>query len=133
MANPLKSDPVRTLDGIRPTMAKAEVERSDQVGSSDHIGPAFGRVVFQAVVDYFGSVKAAAIALGGVALDPSFMKREFEKGRLGLLLDAEDGCKHAIGNALRVAFESTDRHAVVRRELREIRNRCDRLEELIAS
>ena len=86
------SDPVRTLDTVRPRAAKAELRGSDSVGSSDHIGP----TVRDAVVKHYGSVKSAAITLD---VDPSLLMRELEAGKLGRL-DKDPGVLAAVAAAL---------------------------------
>ena len=72
------SDPVRSVDGIRPRMAKADLPSSDAVAPSDSIG----LLAYAAVVRHFGSVKAASYELG---VDPSQMRREIEAGNLARL------------------------------------------------
>lgn len=98
------SDPVRTLENIRPRMAQADLERSDLVGSSDQFGLTYGAVAREAVVKHYGSVKAAAISLGNV--DPSLMVRELEGGKFQRLEHAQDAArlKAAVSEALYKAF-----------------------------
>lgn len=66
------SDPVRSLDNLRPTPVKAGL-RSDQIGLS------FGASMKDAILAHYGSVKEAAYALGQV--DPSLMMREFGESK----------------------------------------------------
>lgn len=93
------SDPVRSLDQIRPT----------QIRQSD--GRTVGQVVKDAVVKHYGSVKAAAYALGEGAqlphLDESLMMRELEAGKLGRL-EADPAIKPVVAAALQKAFGADD-------------------------
>lgn len=109
------SDPVRNLDTIRPTQARAVLR-------SDHIGLALGVVIKDAVVKHYGSVKAAAISLNNV--DPSLMMRELEAGKIGRLEQADDAAKAAIAAALFDAYgQLEDPKARARRALREVEAR----------
>ena len=45
------SDPVRTLDRVRPTPAKASLPSDRAVRSSDAVGPAFNAVVNKTATD----------------------------------------------------------------------------------
>ncbi len=96
------SQPVRSMDGLRPEMVKAGLDRtagSGGVWASDPIG----LVVEQAVIAHYGSVKAAAYAL---KVDPSLMQRELKAGKLGRLDDAEDApmVKSVVAAALANAY-----------------------------
>lgn len=119
MAQPEQSVPVRSLDNLRPDMAKAGLHRtseSDGVGSSDPIG----RVGYDAVIAHYGSVKAAAYALGQV--DPSLMRREFlEQGRFARLDSAEDAAtvKSKVAEAMHVAYAPLATPAARLRKLAE--------------
>ena len=63
------SDPVRSLENIRPASVKAGLP-SDQIGQQT-----LGSVACDAVTAYFGSVKAAALTM---LVDPSLMQRELK-------------------------------------------------------
>lgn len=65
------SSEVRFSDVPRPAPAKADLR-------SDLVGLPFEQVTRDAIIRYYGSVKAAAISLGNV--DPSLMQREFAEG-----------------------------------------------------
>lgn len=96
------SVPVRTLDNIRPSQAKAGLHpthESDLVRSSDGLG--LGDVIVDAVLKHYGSVKAAAISL---RVDPSLMQREFDAGKFARLNDADAAAKAAIADALYQTF-----------------------------
>lgn len=115
-----RSDPVLSLDEIRPAMAKA-------VRSSDR---SFCRVMREAIIGYYGSVKAAAYALGQV--DPSLMSREFADGKFGRFDEHADAeAKGAVGAAIRLAFPPCDPREEARRLIREARARLDELAEVI--
>lgn len=114
-----RSDRVRTLDSLRPTPAKV-TPSADQVGRpSDRLGPTFAGVVTEAVLRYYGSVKAAAISL---RVDPSLMMREFHAGKFGRLEDAEDAAKGSIARALSETFGEAveDPKVRARRKLPEL-------------
>lgn len=112
IAQPAQSDPVRTLDEIRPTPVKACL-------SSDRVGPSVPAVVKDAVVRHYGSVKAAAISLG---VDPSLMMREFDAGKLGRL-EADAEARASVVDALHAAFGRSDPKGYAIRALSDIRER----------
>lgn len=122
------SSPVRSLDSIRPEMAKAGLHRtgeSEPVGSSDGVG--FDDVIRKAVVQHYGSVKAAAISL---KVDPSLMQREFEAGKFARLNEADPTAKAAIADALFETFgHLEDPAARVRRSIRDARRALDEVEQ----
>lgn len=117
---PRSSDPVRTLDNLRPTQAKAVLR-------SDHIGLAIGDVIKDAVVKHYGSVKAAAISL---RVDPSLMIREFDAGKIARLEQADDAAKAAVAQALFTAYGQIDDPKT--RILREAQKAIEILREVIA-
>lgn len=120
MTAPHRSDPVRSLDDIRPSMAKA-VRPSDR---------AFCSVMREAIVAHYGSVKEAAFALGQV--DESLMRRELEAGKFGRFDEhADDAAKGAVTQALLRAFPPCDPRAEAMRLIREARARLDALAEVI--
>lgn len=80
------SDPVRSLEEIRPKPAKAGL-------TSDHIGLTFSAVMRDAILGHYGSVKAAALSLD---VDPSLMQREFNEGKFGRLEKADEIAKASI-------------------------------------
>ena len=125
MPDPCRSDPVRDLDSIRPTAAKAGL-------ASDHVGLPVGIVIADAVVRHYGSVKAASISLGtnGQPLDPSLMMREFKKGNLSRL-DRDEEAKAFVSNALREAYGDADPKARARRLIRDLRHVADELAEVL--
>lgn len=100
-----RSDPVRLPDTFGPTTAKA--------------GASFAIVTSDAVIAFYGSVKATAYALGegaGVAaLDPSLMQREFKAGDFKRLQHASVQCMAAVALAHRDAYgpmaNSPEQHA----------------------
>lgn len=136
MAQQQESLPVRSLDNVRPEMAKAGLVRtveSDGVGSSDPIG----RVGYDAVIAHYGSVKEAAYALGKV--DPSLMRRELlEQGRFARLDIATDAAmvKAKVAEAMSRAYTplSTPQSRLRQkaRDLREIANEIEQAAELVA-
>lgn len=88
------SDPVSSSDFPRPTPAKAGLR-------SDGIGLPFHQVMKDAVIRYYGSVKAAALSL---EVDPSLMMREFDAGKFGRLEKADAEAKAFIAAAMQDAY-----------------------------
>lgn len=80
------SDPVPSLDNLRPKPAKAGL-------ASDAIGLSVIAVTIEGVQAHYGSIKATAISLN---VDPSLMMREFKAGNFRLLERADDVAKAAI-------------------------------------
>ena len=118
------SDPVRTLDGVRPAQAKAELRGSEPVGSSDAIGP----IARDAVVKHYGSVKAAAITLD---VDPSLLMRELDAGKLGRL-DKDPAAVASVAAALTQAYAPlATPQARGRSVIRNIRRELDELDQAI--
>lgn len=71
--------------------------------ASDQIGLTLGTVACDALIAYYGSVKAAALTLGNV--DPSLMQREIKAGDLRRFhKHADAGAIAALTQALGVAF-----------------------------
>lgn len=124
MAESRPSDPVRSLETVRPEPAKAGLRPSDAVRSADRIGP----VVKAAVVKHYGSVKAAAITLGA---DPSLLMRELEAGKFSRLEATDADCKRDIAKALFDAFGQDDPIAHASRLIRDGRRVLDELSELL--
>lgn len=127
MTQSLQSDPVRELDSIRPAQAKAGL-RSDGIG--------LNRVIAEAVIAHYGSVKAAAFSLGEgahlPALDPSLMMREFKEGKFGRLNAADGETKAAIARAMTDTFGTlTTPKARVRDAVRTIRRHCDEIDQYL--
>lgn len=121
VATPRQSDPVRSLDNIRPNAAKA-------VLSSDRVGLSFGDVMTRAVVQHYGSVKAAAISL---RVDPSLMMREFEAGKFARLEAADSDAKAFISDALHQTYGPSDPRARAQRLINQTRAMLDELAEVI--
>ena len=106
------SDPVRSLEEIRPKQAKAGL-------TSDHIGLSVIAVTIEGILAHFGSVKATAISLDNV--DPSLMMREFKAGNFRLLERADDVAKASIFAYAHDAFGPlTSPSARARHLLREV-------------
>jgi hypothetical protein len=121
VATPAQSDPVRSLDNIRPTTAKAVLK-------SDPVGLSFVDVMTRAVVKHYGSVKAAAISL---RVDPSLMMREFEAGKFGRLEAADADAKAFISDTLHQAYGPSDPRARAQRLINQTRAMLDELAEVI--
>lgn len=120
-----QSLPVRSLDSIRPTPAKA-------VLPSDHIGLTVVDVTIDALLAHYGGVKQMAYALGEGAgqlpLDPSLMMREFKDGKLGRLRHCDETALASVTVAMDRAFgKLTTPEARARQMVREIRQRLDEL------
>lgn len=129
LTKPTPSDPVRSLDHVRPTPAKAGLP-------SDRVGPTYRSVVKAAVIQHYGSVKEAAYQLGEGAgqppLDPSLMMREFAEGKFGRFdASADDAAKATVASALHAAFGDTDPKARVQRLIRQSRQILDELQEAV--
>ncbi len=123
MNHAAQSVPVRSLDTIRPTPAKA-------VLSSDPIGLTVIDVTTEAVLAHYGGVKQAAYALGHV--DPSLMMREFKDGKFGRLRLCDEHATAAIAVAMDKAFgKLTTPEARARQMVREIRQRLDELSQYL--
>lgn len=130
MRSAVSSGPVRDLDRIRPDGAAAKVDsptRSD--GSPTRSDARFTKAVADAIVAHYGSVKAAAISLGGV--DESLMMREFKKGNFRLLERADAVALGFIAGKVRREFPESDPKAEARRLIRDARVRLDELAELL--
>lgn len=123
------SDPLRTVDSVRPQMVKAGLHRTDQsdaVGSSDDDG--IGVIAQHAVVKHYGSVKAASISL---RCDPSQMMRDLAAGKLGVL-DRDPEARAVVVEALNVAHgRLTDPKAQARLMIRAMRQQLDALEQYL--
>lgn len=114
---------VRTLDDVRPRPAKAGL-------SSDHVGPSLRVVMADAIVGYYGSVKATALTLGNV--DPSLMQREFKDGKFGRFDEhADTFAKAAVSQALRIAFGDTDPKAAAIRMLDQLYVQIEAIKEVL--
>lgn len=126
------------------------VTKSDQVRSLDHVGPAsdqvgpkqvkaelrrtpFGQVQADAIVRFYGSVKAAAYALGQV--DASLMQREFRDGKFGRFDEhAKDDAKAYVANVLHEVFGTLGtREARIAQLKRSITDQLDEMEQLAVS
>lgn len=114
VAESRSSDPVRLPETFGPAGLKVGL-KSDQIG----LGP----VVFDALVAYFGSVKALAIYLDA---DPSLARRELRAGDFSRL-EARNDADHEQGPILRriVAQATHQAHGPAR-------NADDFAEQLIA-
>lgn len=124
VSSAITSDPVRSLDNLRPTPAKvglaSDHRRTDSVAA----------VMRDAVIGHYGSVKAAAISL---RVDPSLMQREFDAGKFARLEQADDETKAAVARALYDAFGSSDPKTRAQRLIREARQRLDELSEALTA
>ena len=104
-------------------MAKANLD-------SQSSSIALTTVVKDALIEHYGSLKAAAISMH---MDQGQLTRELQTGDFKLKkLEGDEDAKATIAAALHAAFSQSDPRATARRELREIRHRIDRVEELIA-
>lgn len=118
---------LNSLDAIELKPAKASLAVNDDQRQMT-------AVVRDALQVHYGKLDVAAREMGG--MDPGQLTRELQTGkfkfeRLQLL---DDAGKAAVANALQAAFgRPADPRTIVRHELREIRQRIDRVEALIAS
>lgn len=107
MTKATQSDPVRSLDNIRPQSVKVGLP-------SDQIGLNYVAEHHQAILDYYGSVKATAYALGEGAtladgtklpkLDESLMQREFRAGNFSRFNVAEPNAKAFVSERMNERF-----------------------------
>lgn len=123
------SDPVRTLDNVRPQMARAGLHRtgeSEVVGSSDDDG--IGAIAQQTVVKHYGSVKAAGLSL---RCDPSQMMRDLAAGKLGVL-DRDPAVRAVVVEALNATHgRLRDPKAQARLMIKAMRQQLDALEQYL--
>jgi len=125
--HPVSSVPVQTLDGLRPTPAKATLDRPVR-------SIAMTTVVKDALAVHYGKLEVAAREMGD--MDPSQLSRELQNGKFRFeRLDQLDAAgKAAVSNALQVAFgKPDDPKARARRLIAEAKARLDQLIEEIAS
>lgn len=115
------SDPVRSLDNIRPKPAKADL-------TSDQIGLSVIAVTIDGILAHYGSVKAAAISLNA---DPSLLMREFKAGNFRLLERADEVAKASVfayaNNAFGPLTTPEARYRHLTRERQRIDNELDQL------
>ena len=124
------SVPVRSLENIR--------RPSEPLGRrSDFVGPDYVSVTHAAVLDYYGSVKATAYALGEGAgqpkLDESLMQREFKAGDFKRLRSATSEALGAMVKAPFAAFGplAASPQARARQLIRESRALLDELDQAV--
>lgn len=129
LRDPLRSDPLRTSELSRPDPAKAGLRDDRARPASDRTGPTFNALIKTAVIQHYGSVKAAAISLGDV--DPSLMQREFDDGKFKRLETAERAAKACIARALYEEYADDDPQARIRRALRDARQAIECVAELL--
>lgn len=127
-----QSDPVRSLDNVRTAPVKAGIASDSIRQSSDRIVRSMNDVKREAVIGYFGSVKAAAIALG---VDASQMQREFKAGNFERVERLEDkGPMAAIAAAMQAEYgDTTSPEARARRILRAVTVGLQELENYLES
>lgn len=101
--------------------------------SSDRVGLPFRQVQGDAVVRFYGSVKAAAFALGEV--DPSLMQREFREGKFARFDEhANEAAKAFVANALAEAFGTLQtREARIQQLRRAIEDQLNEMTQLAVS
>jgi hypothetical protein len=103
--------------------------QSETVRPSDQIGPSIGTVTKEAVIAHYGTVKAAAFALGKV--DESLMMREFSAGKLARFDAHADGkARAALSDAFEKAYGHSDPRARRRQLLRSLREHLNELSDL---
>jgi hypothetical protein len=118
---PPSSPPVPSMDVGRPRMAHA-VQR----GPSDRL--VWSAVLKDALDRHYGSLKAAAYAMG--QYDPSQLTRDLETGKFKQerLELCDDAAKAAIASALYAAFGDADPKAQRRRLWRNLHRAIEELE-----
>lgn len=127
--NAQRSQEVRSLDHVRPSPAKAGLDRSDAVRLPEIVGPSLCSVMGEAIVAHYGSVKEAAYALGEV--DPSLMQREFDAGKFARFdQHATTEAKAAVSERLQQSFAPlSSPWAIVRQATRIVRQQCDLIDQ----
>jgi len=126
LATSARSQEVRSLDEIGPA--------SDQIGPKQAKallrGTPFNQVQAEAIVRFYGSVKATAFALGEV--DASLMQREFRDGKFGRFDEhAKDDAKAYVANALHEVFGTLGtREARIAQLKRSIEDQLDEMVQL---
>jgi hypothetical protein len=122
---PPASDPVRTLDLGRPVMAQAVLR-------GPLAGRAWSAAIKHALIRHYGSLKAAAFALGQI--DPSQLSRDLDDGKFKLeRLDCcDETAQAAISAIVADALAARDPKARVRWLIRESRRLLDELAEAVA-
>lgn len=127
MARPPVSVPVPSLDDLRPRMAKA-VQSRPSAGERT-----WSRATKDALIRYYGSLKAAAIAMGDY--DPSQLSRDLDTGKFrSERLDlCDEEAKAFVSRTVAESLASRDPKARVRRLIQESRRLLDELAEAIAS
>lgn len=115
------SVPVHTLDGVVTKNLKAGLRSQSAVNA----------VVQEALQRYFGKQSTAAEALG---MDAAQLSRELRSGdfKLERLDRLEPDAKAFIAESLREALGAYSREDRARRLIRDIRQRCDELWEVVA-
>lgn len=98
-----KSVPHVSLDEIRPTTVKADLAPSDSVRLPEGAGPSLGEVALDALIAYYGSLKALTLEIGET--DPSFVKREILAAKFNRLAPIDAGAKAALSRAMNTAYE----------------------------
>ncbi len=117
LATARASDPVRSADVARPP--------------SDRVGLPFRQVMRDALIRFYGSVKATAFALGQV--DPSLMQREFERGLFERFDQyATPAAKAYVAAALTEAYGPLhDPKARAKQLIRAMREELDELDQFV--
>lgn len=122
LSNTRPSDPVPSLDHVRPTPAKAGLR-------GDQIGPSLTAVITEAVLAHYGSVKETAFALD---VDRSLMMREFGKGDFSRLDRADELAKASIFAAVHAVLGPlTTPVKQALHDLREIERRVNSLRQVL--
>lgn len=122
LPKPDRSSVFNTVDLTKKPTAK--VEPSDQ-----RLSTSFSSVVKDALIDHYGSLKAAAITLG---IDLGQLSRELSSGDFKLKqLDKDPEARADVVDALHEAFRDDDPKAKARRLLRLARRSLDDLAEAL--
>lgn len=138
MPKPRSSDPVRSLDGIRPTSAKAGLPSETAGRPSDQIGLSYTEAQHAAILSYYGSVKATAYALGEGAkparskLDESLMQREFRAGNFARFDAADQMAKASVAARLNAVFgDLTNPRDFALRAIEEVEDRLRTIRQIV--
>jgi hypothetical protein len=121
--NASSSTPRNSIDGVRPQMVKADLDRQS-------LSIAMTTVVKDALIRHYGSLKAAAISL---RMDQGQLSRELDSGDFKFKrLDGDSDAKAFIACALHEAYGRVDPKARALRLIREGRRLLDELAEVVA-
>lgn len=118
----VSSTPANILDGVRPKPAKAEL-------TSQALSIPTAAIVKDALIDHYGSLKAAAITL---RMDLGQLSRELQTGDFKIKkLDVDEDARRDVLSALYEAVRDDDPKVKQQRALNKARRALDDLAEAL--